>query len=165
MYRKHSIKFTYKAFYRRIVRMIPQYLRKNGQHPLLDHLETVRADGGVAEERLQAEFDEVSLRVPLPQRMRCEHVVRVPVELVAQVGVREGLVVAAGHVAVQGGRGEGADAVVDVGRVARKGGEDLLEEFRGRGLGDALRTRRGRQEEAEVDLWSAGQADGGAAVA
>ena len=144
--------------------MIPQYLRKNGQHPLLDHLETVRADGRVAEERLQAELDEVPLRVALPQR-HGEHVVRVPVELVAQVGVREGLVVAAGHVAVQGGRGEGADAVVDVGRVARKGGEDLLEEFRGRGLGDALRTRRGRQEETEVDLWSAGQADGGAAVA
>ena len=144
--------------------MILQDLGKNGQHPLLDHLETVRADGRVAEERLQAELDEVPLRVTLPQR-HGEHVMRVPVELVAQVGVGDGLVVTAGHVTVEGGRRQSADAVVDVRGVAGEGGENLLEELRGRSLCDALRTRRRRQEEAEVDLGSAGQADGGAAVA
>ena len=145
--------------------MILQDLGKNGQHTLLDHLETVRADGRVAEERLQAKIDEVSLGVTPPQRHGEHDHIRVPVKLVAQVGVGEGLVVAAGHVTVQGGRRQSADAVVDVGRVAREGGEDSLEEFRGRRLGEAIRTRRGRQEEAEVDLGGAGQADGGAAVA
>ena len=54
---------------------------------------------------------------------------------------------------------------MDVGGAAREGGEDPFEELRRRGVGNPLRTGRGRQEEAEVDLGSAGQADGSAAVA
>ena len=70
------------------------------------------------------------------------------------------------HVAVEGGGGERADAVVDVGGAAAgEGREDPLEELRRRGAGHALRERRGRQEEAEVHLGGAGQPDGGAAVA